>query len=170
MRHNNLRFCIDGGLGVVGLHEPVLALHDAAIGIGEILLGFGVRLGRRRSGFPSGFLAPFGFSFLLRLGLCSELGFGRLFRLHLKFDLGLANPLGTPLLVGDPIRHLLAGLVVAVQLVLLGVRRLGRAEPLGDLGFQLRRTLFHALVAHRLVLRRVGFDLGAVERDMAELH
>src|ERR1700736_4382664 len=49
-----------------------------------------------------------------------------------------------------------------VQLVLLGVRRLGRAEPFGDLGFQLRRALFHALVAHRLVLGRVGFDLGAI--------
>src|SRR5439155_21547424 len=36
--------------------------------------------------------------------------------------------------------------------------------------FQLRRTLFHALVAHRLVLRRVGLDLGAVERHMPELH
>ena len=50
------------------------------------------------------------------------------------------------------------------------VRRLGRVEPLGDLGFQFRGAVLHALVAHRLVLRRVGFDLGAVERHMPELH
>jgi hypothetical protein len=45
------------------------------------------------------------------------------------------------------IRHLVAGLVAAVQLVLLGVRHFGRAEPLGDLGFQLRGALLHALQA-----------------------
>src|SRR5580700_9850919 len=74
-----------------------------------------------------------------------------------------------PLLIGNPIRHLLAGLVAAMQLVLRGIRRLGRAEPLGDLGFQLPGALFHTLVAHRLVLRGVGFDLGAIERHMPEL-
>ncbi|RWL75890.1 MAG: hypothetical protein EOR69_31230 [Mesorhizobium sp.] len=30
--------------------------------------------------------------------------------------------------------------------------------------------LLHALVAHRLVLGRVGLDLGAVERHVPELH
>jgi hypothetical protein len=28
LRHDDLRFGIDGGLGVVGLHEPVLALDN----------------------------------------------------------------------------------------------------------------------------------------------
>ena len=59
---------------------------------------------------------------------------------------------------------------MTVQLVLLGIRRFGRAEPLGDLRFQLRGALFHTLVAHRLVLRRIGFDLGTIERDVTELH
>ena len=160
----------DGGLSVVGLHEPVLALHDTAIRIGEVLLGFGIGLGRGRGSFRSGFLAPLGFTLLCRLGLCFELGCGRRLRLRLQVGLGGADPLGTPLLIGDPLRHLLAGLIAAVQLVLLGVRRLGRAEPLGDLGFQLGGAIVHALVAHRLVLRRVGLDLGAIERDMPELH
>jgi hypothetical protein len=110
------------------------------------------------------------FSLLGRLGLCFELGFGRSLRLRLQLGLGVTDLLGTPLLVGDPIRHLLAGLVAAVQLVLLGVRRLGRAEPHGHLGFQLRCALFHALVAHRLVLRRIGFDLGSIQRHMPELN
>ena len=55
-------------------------------------------------------------------------------------------------------------------LVFLGVRSLGRAQPPLDLGLELRRTLLHALVAHRLVLGGVRLDLRPVERDMAELH
>src|SRR5205809_710730 len=86
--------------------------------------------------FGPGFPASLGFSLLGRLGLCFELGFGRSLRLRLQLGLGVTDFLGTPLLVGDPIRHFFAGLLLAVQLVLLGVRRLGRAEPLGDLGFQ----------------------------------
>src|ERR1700693_6182932 len=94
------------------------------------------------SGSVAGFPASLGFSLLGRLGLCFELGFGRRLRLRLQLGLGVTDLLGTSLLVGDPIRHLLAGLVAAVQLVLLGVRRLGRAEPCGHLGFQLRCALF----------------------------
>ena len=119
-------------------------------------------------GWPSGFLAPFGFALLLRRCLCFKLGFGRSLRLRLQFGLGLADALGAPLLVGDPIRHLLSGLVAAVLLVLLSVRRRRRAQPLGDLAIQLPQALSHAPVAHRLVLRRIGFDLGAIERDMPE--
>src|SRR5205807_9326557 len=95
--HDDLRFCVNGSLGVVGLHEPVLALHDAAVGIGEVLLGFGIWLSGGWGGFRSGFPTPFGFSLLLRLGLCFALGFGRLFRLRLQVCLGLADRLGTPL-------------------------------------------------------------------------
>jgi hypothetical protein len=80
----------------------------------------------------------------LRLSRCFELGLGRRLRLRFQFGLGLADPLGTPLLVGDPIRHLVAGLVATVQLVLLGVRRRSRAEPLGDLGFQFRGALLQS--------------------------
>ena len=105
-----------------------------------------------------------------RLSLRFDLGFGGRFRLGLQFGLRRPDLLGAPLLVGDPLRHLLAGLVAAVQLVLLGVRRLGGAQPPADLGLQLRRALLHALVAHRLVLGGVRLDLRPVERDMAELH
>jgi hypothetical protein len=46
-------------------------------------------------------------------------------------------------------------------------------KPFADFGFQLRGALLHALIAHRLVFRGVGFDLGAIEvvqntADMAE--
>src|SRR6516225_3140672 len=53
--------------------------------------------------------------------------------LCLQFGLGLPDLLRTPLLVGDPIRHFVATLVVAMQLVLFGVRRFGGAEPTGNL-------------------------------------
>src|SRR6516164_10323189 len=84
-------------------------------------LGSGVVEG----GWRSGFLAPFGFALLLRLSRGFELGFGRSLRLRLQFGLGLADALSAPPLVGDLIRHLLAGLVGAVSLVLLGVGRFG---------------------------------------------
>jgi len=54
--------------------------------------------------------------------------------------------------------------------ILLGIGRLGRLKPFAYLGLQLGGALLHALIAHRLVLRGIGFDLGAVERNMAELH
>jgi hypothetical protein len=103
VRHDDLGFCIDGGLGVVSLHEPVLALHNPALGIGEVLLGLAIGLGRGRGGFASAFPAPLGVSLLLRLGRRLELGFGRCLRLRLQFGFGLADPPGTPLLVGDPV-------------------------------------------------------------------
>jgi hypothetical protein len=95
---------------------------------------------------------------LLRLGRCFELGFGRRLRLRLQFDLGFTDPLGAPLPISNPIRHLLAGLVAAMQFVLRSVRRLGRAEPLlGDLGFQLRGAFFpYARSSSTCASRRFG--------------
>ena len=87
---------------------------------------------------PSAFAASLGLPLGFRLGLRLELGFGCRLRLRLQFGLGLADLLGAPLLVGDPVRHLLAGLVATVQLVLFSIRRLGRAEPFSDLGLQFR--------------------------------
>ena len=116
------------------------------------------------------FLRPSASRFSAASAAALSFGFGRRLCFCLQLGLGLADPLGTPLLVGDPFRHLVAGLVAAVQLVLFSIRCLGRAQPLGDRGFQLRGALFHALVAHRFVLRRIGFDLGAIERHMPELH
>jgi len=74
------------------------------------------------------------------------------------------------LLVGHPVRHLVAAPVGPERLVLRGVRRLRRLEPAVNLGLQLGLPLAHALVAHRLVLGRIRLDLGAVERHVPELH
>src|SRR5215471_14324963 len=65
-----------------------------------------------------------------------SLASGRSLRLRLQFGLGLADALSAPPLVGDPIRHLLAGLVGAISLVLLGVGRFGYRKPIADFGFQ----------------------------------
>jgi hypothetical protein len=42
MGDDDLRFGVDSDLGIVGLYEAVLALHDPAFGIGKILLRLGV--------------------------------------------------------------------------------------------------------------------------------
>src|SRR5215469_4990887 len=51
MRHDDLRFSIDGGLGVISLDVTVLGQKDAAVGVGEVALCLAIRLrvGRRRS-------------------------------------------------------------------------------------------------------------------------
>jgi hypothetical protein len=58
---------------ITRLHGPVRVLRDADIGIGEVLLGFCIGLGRGRGGIPSAFPEPLGVPPLLRLGRCFEL-------------------------------------------------------------------------------------------------
>src|SRR6516165_6247069 len=170
MGDDDLGFGIDGDLSVIGLHEAVLALHDPALGIGEVLLGLGVWRWGRRGSFPATFAPSLDFLLLICSRLLLKLGFGRSLGLSLQFGLGLPDLRGTPLLVGDPIRHLIAALVAAMQLVLFAIRRRGRAEPAGNLGFQFRGALRHAAIAHRLVLRCIGLDLAAIKRHMPQLH
>ena len=167
---DHLRRRVDRRLRIVALDEAVLGFHDAAFGIGEVLLRFGVRLFGWRGGGLARFLAALGLSLLLGLGLRFGLGRSGRFRLGLQFGLRRPDLLGALLLVGDPFGQLLAALVAAEGSVFLGVRSLGCAQPPIDLGLELRRTLLHALVAHRLVLGGVRLDLRPVERDMAELH
>ena len=57
----------------------------------------------------------------------------------------------------------------AVASVFLVVHGLGLFEQLIHFGFELFEGLGHMIVTHGLVLGRVGLDLGAVQRDMAQL-
>ena len=91
------------------------------------------------------------------------LGFG------FQLSLGRADLLQPLLLVGHPIRHLVAALA-AMQLVLFRVGGLRRRQPAVHLRCKLRFPLLHALIAHRFVLRRVRLDLGAIERHVPEPH
>jgi hypothetical protein len=89
--------------------------------------------------------------------VCGPYGFG----LQRGFGFG---DLGDPFLfVGDPLRHLVAAFGASVRRVFFSVRRSG--QPFGHFGLAFR----HPLVTHRLMFRRVGFDLGAIERDVAGL-
>jgi len=101
--HDDLRLRIDGDLAIVGLNEPVLPLHDAAFGVGEVLLVFRIGLGRGRRSGLAGLLAAFGLA--LRFGFCP--GFGFCFRrsLGLRLELSLrgADLFRSLLLVGNPV-------------------------------------------------------------------
>jgi len=66
--------------------------------------------------------------------------------------------------------QLVAALILAVASVLRGVDRLGLLKHRRDLCLEARLVLFHPLVAHRLVLRRVGFHLRPVEGHVPQLH
>src|SRR5262245_12472067 len=99
---------IDGGLSIIGLHEPVFRFHNPAFGISEILLGLGGRLGGWWRGGLARLLATLGLSLLL--GFSLDFGFGRSRRLC------GANFFRPSFLVGDPIRHLVALLVQTVEL------------------------------------------------------
>src|SRR5271166_6735610 len=107
------------------------------------------------------------FALFLRLLLSLNLGFGS--RLGLKGRLGLTDLREPLFLIRDPSGHLIAALVLAESFVLLCVRRFGGGQPAVHLGLKLRLALFHAPIAHGLVLGGVGLDLGPIQRNMAEL-
>src|SRR5713226_1279641 len=58
VRDDDLRRAIHRSLRVIGLNEPVLALHDAAFGIGEVALRLAVRGAARRPRLLTWLLAP----------------------------------------------------------------------------------------------------------------
>src|SRR5215469_535104 len=166
---NDLCRGIDGGLCVVALDVAVLGQQNAAVGVSEVALclAVGLRVGRRRGGAV--FLASL--SETLRVGRGLPLGFffGGGFGFGLQCGLGGAQ-LHQPLLfVGYPGGHFIAALV-AVALVLFRIGGGRRFQPAIDLARQLDLPLLHALIAHRFVLGGVCPDLGAVERNVAELH
>ena len=125
---DHLRRRVDRRLRIVALDEAVLGFHDAAFGIGEVLLRLGVGLFRWRGGGLARFLAALGLSPLLGLGLRFGLGRRGRFRLGLQFGLRRPDLLGALLLVGDPFGQFLAALVAAEGSVFLGVRSLGCAR------------------------------------------
>src|SRR5690606_7672352 len=110
-------------------------------------------------------LATFGDAPFLGLGPAPHLLLGGGFHFRLQLGLGLADPLKPLMLVGHPIRQLIAALV-AVELVLLRIGGLGGFKPTADLGRKFRFPFLHAIITHRLVLGRVRLDLGAVKRHM----
>src|ERR1700730_9896187 len=77
--------------------------------------------------------------------------------------------LAPPLFVGHPTRRFFPTPVTAV-LAILGRVLIGRLlHPARNLGGELLLGPSHPAVAHRLVLGGIRLNLGAVERDMAEL-
>ena len=131
-------------------------------------VGSGVPVGRfglgplRLDGVPSALGDGTGPRCVLRRRGDTRLGFERRAR---------GTDAGEPLLlVGHPVRHLIAapfGPVLAI-LAIIGVRC--RVEPGLHLRGQFGFHLLHARIAHGLVLGGVGAQLGPVHRHMAEAH
>src|SRR5215217_7258665 len=154
MRDDDLHGPIDSGLRVVALDVAILGLQDAALRIGEVALRLAIGLRFRRCRRPAALFPVFRKALLLCLFAPPLLLFGGGFGLGLQRGLGFPDLLKPLLLVGDPIRHLVAALV-AVEPVVLRIGRFGSLKPAVDFGLELRLPLLHALVAH-------GFVLGGV--------
>src|SRR4051812_49269171 len=152
---------VDGRLRVVALDIAVLGEQHAAVGIREVALRLGLGLVARRRGRPAVLLSAPRLALVLDLGPMPRLFGGGSFGVRFQRRLGGADRLDPLLLVGDPVGHLIAA-CVAVQLVIVGIRGLGRAQPVVDFSLQLGLACLHALIAQRLVLGGVRLDLGAV--------
>src|SRR5260370_7875816 len=102
VRDDGLRRAIHRSLRVIGLNEPVLALHDAAFRIGEVALRLAVRGAARRPRLLTWLLAPRRPALLFRRGAGPRLRLGCRLGFRLERRLGLAD-LCQPLpLVGHP--------------------------------------------------------------------
>lgn len=156
--------CVDGDLAVVALYEPVARGQDAAVRIGEVAL-----CPIRRTAI----LTAQGPALPAHAGRCARsalvVGIGRIGGFRLQRGLGGADRLQPPLLVGHPVRCLVAAPVRA-QRTILGYIRLARPVQSGiDLGGQRRLARLHPAIAHRLVARSVRLRLDPVDGDMSEL-
>lgn len=108
---------------------------------------------------------------------CSDLGFrrgllfgGLLFGFGFQFRLGRPDLLDPALAPRQLLRQLVAATPLAILRILGRIHILGLLEQRLDLRFQPRLGLSHARVTHRLMLARVGLDLGSIDRHMAQLH
>jgi hypothetical protein len=107
---------------------------------------------------------------MMRLSLsvklrCALSGGGFGFQLRL----GRADALQAALLVGHPVRGLVATAIRPVLCILRGVSGHRLIQPGLHLGHQLRLLAHHVLVAHCLVPAGVGAQLGAVDRNVPQL-
>src|SRR6202007_1478790 len=129
----------------------------------------GIGLVRRRCSRFARLLAAFGLPLLLFFGLDAALFLRRQLGIGLQRRHRLLIFRQPLLLVAGPIRQLVAALIFAESLVLFGIRRFGRRQHASHLGVQFRLAFLHALITHRLMLRRVGLDLRAIQSHVAEL-
>jgi hypothetical protein len=163
-RHDDVSLVIDGRLPVVGRVEPASgALHDAAVGVGEVVLILVLRHAERSLVAPALGLTVLA-AWLLVIVVAAPACEVRLALTLLQPGARCGNRV-EPVL---PARDL--GRDVQLGFVLLGL--VGGTRPVEqglDLGLQLGLGLEHVAVAHRLVATRVGLDLGAVHSDGAQL-
>ena len=172
---------------VLRIHRrlPVVALlkalarsvnHDPRFGIGEIALFLRPRLRRLGIGHlrhaATCLLSSFCFlgNTLRQLAAnLDRLGLGTLAGSLFQRRLGFADFLKTLLPALQFSGQFIATASLAVLGIILVVGLLGSCKQRCDLLLKTLLRLPHPLVAHCLVLRRVGFDFGAIQRDVSQL-
>ena len=151
---DQLQHRLYGNLGIVSLKKTVRPFQNARFRIGEVVLVFLFRLN---------FLLA---DLAVRL-LCGGLGFlaGPCF----QGTFGLANPL-QPFFSSLQFSGQFVSITVpAITRILFSVDALGFLKQAAHLLFQPLLLLFHALIAHRLVLAGVRLQLAAVDGDTPQL-
>src|SRR5919109_1680159 len=164
-RYNQLTVGIHHRLGVVALLKTPAQLHDARLGISEVILCFVLGhpegpLERSPSSIPTALLV-IGVAPLLPIRLGLALFHTRLSRLNL----GQATLPSFELL-----RQLFFSLIRSPLRVLLSIDQSRTLQQCFDLFFEFLLLFLHSPVAHRFVLARVRLDFGPIQSNGSKLY
>src|SRR5512141_454173 len=162
--HNQLTVGVDHRLGVVALFKTPAHLHDARLGIGEVILRFVLGYPERPLERPPGSIP----SALLIIGMAPPLPIGlslALFQALLgRFNLGQ-----TILPSFELLGQRLFALIRSPLCVLLNVGLSRSLQQRFDLRFKLLFLFLHPPVAHCFVLACLRFDFGPIQRHRPKL-
>ena len=168
---DDLRLRIHPNLNVVSLLKTLRyqVLHHPRIRISEVALTL-----RQRQDFSLCGYLPFRTPIALCAGfwlfLLSTLLRGGGFRFLLQFRFQGSNLSQSRFPITQLFRQLITPFAFAVQLILFFVYVLRLSQQARHFSRQLLLRILHPRVGERLVLRGVGFDLGAINRYLPQLH
>src|SRR6266404_4366387 len=178
-RYDYLGLSVNSELDVVRLLESLrpVVLHDPRVRVGEVALGFRSRnnlIGVNYSGGTTPkllsallLLQAVLSVFLLR---CLSLFLSNGARLLLDVRLQLADPDQARLSLAQLCRQFITAFTLTVKLIFFIVYALCcRQQPL-DFGGQFLLRFTHPGVTHGLPFGSISFDLGAIDRHMAQFH
>src|SRR5216684_1952861 len=167
---DDLRLRIHPNLNVVSLLKTLRyqVLHHPRIRISEVALTLRQRQDFSLCGYLP-FRTPIAFCACFWLFLLSTLLRGGGFRFLLQFRFQGSNLSQSRFPITQLFRQLITPFAFAVQLILFFVYALRLSQQTRHFSRQLLLRILHPRVGERLVLRGVGFDLGAINRYVPQL-